>query len=158
MVNFTPEEKLLNLIKKEQGKIRLKKDLRLFRRVSFILFILIFVIAGIFLVDVLVFKYSPPEIDLPESEMELSANKDVVEKEAPLEQKEASIPKEDKLEGLHLLGIVMGDRNQAVIEDRVLERKYFLYKGDRLGEYTVFDIKEGSVTLDREGKKITLNM
>ena len=57
-----------------------------------------------------------------------------------------------------LLGIITGDEDQAVIEDKSGEKSYFLYKGDSFKDFTVYDIKESRVILDYRGEKIELKI
>lgn len=56
MIESTPEEKLLNLIKKGQSKVKFGKDLKIFTKVNMVLISLIAVIAVVFLADVFIFK------------------------------------------------------------------------------------------------------
>ena len=68
------------------------------------------------------------------------------------------ISKEEILGNLNLLGIITGENNQAIIEDKNLKKTFFLYKGDSLGELKVYDIKESAVILDYKGEKIELKI
>ena len=56
------------------------------------------------------------------------------------------------------MGIVTGENNQAIIEDRNLKKTFFIYKGDSLGELKVYDIKNNAVILDYKGEKIELTI
>lgn len=60
------------------------------------------------------------------------------------------------IKDLHLLGIVSGDNPQVIIEDRKLQKTYFLNTGDYLGEIKVEAIHSGSVILEFKGEKINL--
>lgn len=68
------------------------------------------------------------------------------------------ISREEILGNLNLLGIITGDNNQAIIEDKTLKKTFFLYKGDLLGELKVYDIKDSVVILEYKGEKIELNI
>ena len=57
---------------------------------------------------------------------------------------------------LGLVGIVPGDKTQAIIEDKKSQKTYYLIKGQSADNITVDDISQGSVILDYKGKKITL--
>lgn len=57
---------------------------------------------------------------------------------------------------LTLLGIVLDDRAQAIIQDKKTQKSYFLYKGNSIGEIKVEDILESKVILSYQGEKIEL--
>jgi len=57
---------------------------------------------------------------------------------------------------LSLLGIVHGDKPQAIIEDQKTKKSYFLNIGDSINGLIVESIGEGKVTLDFNGQKIDL--
>jgi hypothetical protein len=57
---------------------------------------------------------------------------------------------------LQLLGIMSGDKPQAIIEDKKLNKTYFLNIGDYLGEIKLDAISSDNVTLEFNGEKITL--
>ena len=163
MAGVTPEEKLLNVIKKAQGKMKLKKELHIFTKVNFILIGLIIIIVIIFLIDVLTapsYKGSEIAVDLPEQEaLPAAKNLDEEFEDIEIDTREASrVSKGEMLQDLNLLGVITGDDNQAIIEDKKTKRTFFLYKGDSFREFKVYDIREGSVTLDYEGEKIELKM
>ncbi len=163
MAGVTPEEKLLNVIKKAQGKIKLKKELHVFTKVNFILIGLIVLIVIIFLIDVLTapnYKGSVLEADLPEQEvLPVAKNLDEEFEDIEIDIRESSrVSKSEMLQDLNLLGVITGDDNQAIIEDKKTKRTFFLYKGDNFREFKVDDIKEGSVTLDYQGERIDLKM
>lgn len=163
MAGVTPEEKLLNVIKKAQGKMKLKKDLHVFTKVNFILIGLIVLILIIFLVDVLTApSYRGPELeaDLPEQvTLPVVKNLDRELEDIEIDIRGSSkVSKGEMLQDLSLLGVITGDDNQAIIEDKKTKRTFFLYKGDSFREFKVDDIKEGSVTLDYQGERIELKM
>ncbi len=159
MADASPEEKLLNVIKKQQGSARLKKDLRVFTKVNFILTGLIVVISIFFLVDIFTPGYKTPElnVELPEEKAVLPApeidwGQDRVVEQGP------SVSKEELVKDLTLTGIITGDSDQAIIEDKKAEKTHFLYKGDTFGDFKVHDIKGSSAILDYKGEKIELKM
>lgn len=159
MADASPEEKLLNVIKKQQGKARLRKDLKVFTKVNFILTGLIAIISIFFLMDIFTPGYKTPElsVELPEAKTFLPApardwGQDAVVEQVP------SVSKEEIVKDLTLMGIITGDSDQAIIEDKKAEKTHFLYKGDTFGEFKVHDIKGSSVILDYKGEKIELKM
>lgn len=60
------------------------------------------------------------------------------------------------IKDLNLLGIVAGDNPQVIIEDRKVQKTYFLYKGDYVGEMKVEAIYPEKVVLEFRGEKISL--
>ena len=165
MNQITPEQKLLDVIKKAQVKMRLKKELSIFTKVNVILVGVIIVIAAIFLVDILTSGYKSPELNMrlpktaevivpqaKEPYAELDKEPDIVAEEKP------SASKEELSKDLTLLGIVTGDENQAVIEDKGADKSYFLYRGDTFKDFTVYDIEDSKVILDYKGEKIELKI
>lgn len=60
------------------------------------------------------------------------------------------------VKGLKLLGIVSGDRLQVIIEDTKLNKTYFLYTGDYLGEIEVEEVNSERVVLEFQGERISL--
>ncbi|MDD5436224.1 MAG: type II secretion system protein N [Candidatus Omnitrophica bacterium] len=57
---------------------------------------------------------------------------------------------------LGLVGIIAGEKPQAIIEDKKAQKTYYLNKGQTFNEYVVEEISEDKVILDFEGKKISL--
>jgi len=159
MADVSPEEKLLNVIKKQHGKMRLKKDINLFTKINFILIGLIAIILIFFLVDIFTPDYKTPElsIELPEEKMILPVPKDWDEEKVIVEER-PSISKEELVKDLNLMGIITGDNDQVIIEDKKAKKTFFLYESDRLGEFKVYDIKESGVILDYKGEKIELKL
>ncbi|PIW67187.1 MAG: hypothetical protein COW10_07025 [Candidatus Omnitrophica bacterium CG12_big_fil_rev_8_21_14_0_65_42_8] len=165
MGDFTPEEKLLNLIKKDHFRAKIKKDLRIFTKINIILIGLTVILAAVFISDALIFKNkiseSSLDIKLNESEVQPITNDaevdlDMGEIDKGMAAKKISV---DEIKaGLNLLGIITGDNNQAIIEDKNLKKTFFLFKGDKLGELNVYDIKESVVILEYKGEKIELNI
>lgn len=58
--------------------------------------------------------------------------------------------------GLSLIGIIAGDRPQAIIEDKKSGKSHFLYKGGSIGEAKVVDVLDDSVVMEYKGKKFEL--
>ena len=119
MADVSPEEKLLNVIKKQHGKMRLKKDIDLFTKINFILIGLIAIILIFFLVDIFTPDYKTPElsIELSEEKMILPVPRDWDEEKVIVEEM-PSISKEELVKDLSLIGIITGDNDQAIIEDK----------------------------------------
>lgn len=63
---------------------------------------------------------------------------------------------QDKLKDLSLIGIIAGEKPQAVIEDKKIQKTYFLYKGQAVNQLTVEDILEDRVILDFYGERLEL--
>lgn len=57
---------------------------------------------------------------------------------------------------LNLLGIVSGERPQAIIEDKKAKKTYFLYKGDFISNAQVIEILQGRVRLKYKGEEFEL--
>ncbi len=165
MTGMTPEQKLLDLIKSAQTKLKLKKDLKIFTKVSIILIPVIIVVLAVFLKDFLTFDYSVSKktevIDQVTKEEILPSVTDYEESPGKVDivpEEEDSFDKKDFVKELNLLGIVEGNRVQAVVEDKETNKTFFLYEGDSLGELKVYNIKKSKVILDYKGDKIELNM
>ena len=80
-----------------------------------------------------------------------------IEEEIVIEKK-ATISKESLTKDLTVLGIITGDNDQVIIEDKSAGKTFFLYKGDRFKEFKVDGIKDNGVVLEYKGEKIDLNM
>jgi len=166
MTESTPEGKLLNLIRNDQSKSKAGKDLKIFTKINIILMGIIGIVAIIFIADVFIFKKKPVEVpivvDIPVKAPEPAPKTPKIQPELIAEKIEEPpvkrISKEEILGNLNLLGIISGDNNQAIIEDKTLKKTYFLYKGDSFGDLKVYDIKESVVILDYNGEKIELNI
>jgi hypothetical protein len=74
------------------------------------------------------------------------------------EKKTAPSPGKELISGLNLLGIITGNANQAIIEDKKTDKTYFLYQGDVFGNFKVFSISATGVILDYQGEKIELKI
>ncbi len=166
MTDRTSEQRLLDVIKKAQGKARLKKDLKIFTKINIALIALIIAVLVIFLLDIVTFDYDMAELDivLPEESGESLIAVDDLDEDAFEEigtvaaREMPSASKEELVKDLNLLGVVTGDDNQAIIEDKKASNTFMVYEGDEFKGFTVHDIKEGVVILDYKGKKIKLTM
>lgn len=63
---------------------------------------------------------------------------------------------QEQLNGISLIGIISGEKPQAVIEDKKNQKTYFLYKGQNVNQLTITDILEDRVIFDFEGEKLEL--
>lgn len=57
---------------------------------------------------------------------------------------------------LSLIGIIAGDRPQAIIEDKKTRKSYFLYKGGIVGESKIVEILQDSVIMEYKGQRFEL--
>ena len=125
---------------------------------------LIVLILVVFLIDIFTSDHDIPELKvelhdeklnnvpvLDDFDVDIGDDMDIV-------KKKVAVPKEDLVKNLNLLGIITGKENQAIVEDKKSKKTMFLYKGDSLGEFTVYDIKEKGIVLDYNGEKIELNI
>jgi hypothetical protein len=161
MSGMTPENKLLDIIKQAQGKLRLKKELKIFTKINIVLIAVAAVILIVFLVDVFTVDYKPPKIELDiEEEVDPLPISPKFDKDmgSYIVEEGISFPKEGKLKHLSVLGIIRGGKDQVVIEDKETNTTFFLYTGDSIGDFKIFDIKDGAVILDHKGKKEQLNI
>ena len=165
MNQITPEQKLLDVIKKAQVKMKLRKELKVFTRMNVILVGIIIVVVAIFLVDILTASYKTSELNikLPKTQEVIVPQAkvsyvDLDEETDSVVEKKSNISRDELVKDLVLLGIITGDEDQAVIEDKSGEKSYFLYKGDSFKDFTVNDIKESRVILDYRGEKIELKI
>lgn len=55
-----------------------------------------------------------------------------------------------------LIGIIAGDKPQAIIEDKKAGKSYFLYKGGLVGQAKIIDISEDRVTMEYNGRTFEL--
>ena len=168
MTESTPEEKLLNLIKNGQAEARTGRGVSIFKKINILLTVIIGIIVVIFLADVFIFRERSVEkpvvetqVQIPEAQtiaekIEEDNTKDQASQDKDIEVKKVS--KEGIIGNLNLLGIITGDNNQAIIEDKSLKKTFFLYKGDSLGELKVYDIKDSMVILEYKGERIILKM
>lgn len=64
----------------------------------------------------------------------------------------------DKLKDLSLIGIIAGEKPQAVIEDKKIQKTYFLYEGQMVNQMKVEEILEDRVILNFNGEKLELTL
>ena len=57
---------------------------------------------------------------------------------------------------LSLIGIIAGNRPQAIIEEKKSGKSYFVYKGGSVGQTKVVDILEDSVVMEYQGQNFEL--
>lgn len=62
----------------------------------------------------------------------------------------------DLIKNLNLLGIVSGQKQQVIIEDKKLKKTYFLYQGDYIGEIKIEAIYSDKVVLEYKGEQVHL--
>jgi len=169
MIESTPEGKLLHLIRKSQSKTKLGEDLKIFTKINILLIGFIGVVAVVFMADIFIFKEKPltepAQAKVAQAPQVQPISEESVEEDNAAEEivpnKDISIKKisrEEVLGSFTLLGIITGDNNQAIIEDKVLKKTFFLYKDDSLGDFKVYDIKDSVVILEYKGEKIELNI
>ncbi|MCX7662037.1 MAG: hypothetical protein N2Z79_05095 [Candidatus Omnitrophica bacterium] len=77
-------------------------------------------------------------------------------KEISERSQKANLADVELIKDLTLLGIISGEPNQAIIEDKRNNKTYFLKEGEFLGELQVKSIKEGRVILEYRGREIDL--
>ncbi len=163
MDSMTPEQRLLDIIKKAQDKIKFRKELKVFTKVNIILGSIIIIIVVIFIIDLATFDYRIPEIDIEAIDgseigsMTYAADSPEI-KQVRIDRGSGSEGESSPREDLVLLGIISGDGEQAVIEHKTLDKTFFLYPGDKFGEFTLRDISDGRVIIDYKGNKIELRI
>ncbi|MFH1479032.1 MAG: hypothetical protein ABIG92_04575 [Candidatus Omnitrophota bacterium] len=162
MRNITPEGKLLNLIKQAQHKPRLKKDLKIFTKLTIALSGVIVVIVILLIVDMTRFEYELPSVDINFDEnyetIDILKPSDVdfkidVEK---TNVKNISDIKNNIQSSIKLVGIITGEESQAIVEDLQTKETLFLGVGDSIKDCKVSNIFKDSVVLDYNGEKITI--
>jgi type II secretory pathway component PulC len=96
---------------------------------------------------------------------EAAASKDIFKpiiKEETSSQPSAEAEQAKKAEEiksqLNLLGVVWGEKPQAIIEDKKAQKTYFLNKGESLDSVEVKDIFENKVILSYNGQQFELVM
>ncbi|MFA6321268.1 MAG: type II secretion system protein N [Candidatus Omnitrophota bacterium] len=84
------------------------------------------------------------------------ANKSVFGKSQGASEVGDSVSPSDELPNVGLVGIIAGSNPQAIIEDKKSQKTYYLNKGQSFDGYVVEEITNDKVSLDYDGKKITL--
>lgn len=57
---------------------------------------------------------------------------------------------------MNLVGIILGENPQAVIEDKRAQKTYYVKKGQFIGEFRVEDIQEGKIILNFRSRRYEL--
>ncbi|MDD5653252.1 MAG: type II secretion system protein N [Candidatus Omnitrophica bacterium] len=64
----------------------------------------------------------------------------------------------DSIKDINLLGVVMGDNPQAIIEDKKSQKTVYVNRGQFIGQFQVEDIREGKVILNYKGQRYELGV
>lgn len=62
------------------------------------------------------------------------------------------------IKDINLVGIIAGENPQAIIEDKLAQKTYYLNKGQFIGEFQVEDIQEGKIILNFNGQRFELHL
>lgn len=62
----------------------------------------------------------------------------------------------EKIKDITLMGVISGDNPQAIIEDKKLQKTFYLAPGQLIGDFKVEEIQEGKVVLSFNGQKYEL--
>lgn len=62
----------------------------------------------------------------------------------------------EKIKDITLMGVISGDNPQAIIEDKKLQKTFYLNPGQFIGDFKVEEIQEGKVVLSYNGQKYEL--
>ncbi len=62
----------------------------------------------------------------------------------------------DFLKKINLVGIILGENPQAVIEDKTIQKTYYLSTGQFIGGFQIEDIQEGKIILKYNGQRFEL--
>lgn len=62
----------------------------------------------------------------------------------------------DLIKDISLVGIISGDNPQAVIEDKNIQKTYYVTKGQFIGQFEVKDIQEGKIILHYNNQRYEL--
>ncbi len=65
---------------------------------------------------------------------------------------------EESLKDLNLVGVLLSETPQAMIEDKKLQKTYSVSTGQFIGDYKVEEIREGKVVLSRGGQRYEIGM
>jgi type II secretory pathway component PulC len=86
----------------------------------------------------------------------VSTSAPIYEKEKPISSSSLEAESADLIKNINLVGIISGENSQAVIEDKKIQKTYYLTKGQFIGEFQIEDIREGKVILNYHGKRFEL--
>lgn len=62
------------------------------------------------------------------------------------------------IKDINLLGVISGANPQAIIEDKKLEKTYYVTNGQMMGEFKVENIGDGKIILNYSGQKFELSI
>ncbi len=62
----------------------------------------------------------------------------------------------DLIKDMSLVGIISGADPQAIIEDKKLQKTYYLRRGQSIGDLQIEDIQEGKIIIGHNGQKYEL--
>ncbi|MCX5697848.1 MAG: hypothetical protein NTU54_07795 [Candidatus Omnitrophica bacterium] len=62
----------------------------------------------------------------------------------------------DLIKDMSLVGIISGVDPQVIIEDKKMQKTYYLKKGQSIGELQIEDIQEGKIIISHNGEKFEL--
>jgi len=174
--NISPEEKLLRLIKTQKRttlsapKPNRKKP----RRINFNLLL----IASLVYLSV-TFAYplfSPKQIRLPKPDAastikeetgprpyqfysQALSKRQLFSSAAANQSTDNSIAIEaNSIKDISLIGIISGDNPQAIIEDKLAQKTYYLTTGQFAGDFQVENIGNGKISLISKGQRYELFM
>jgi len=78
------------------------------------------------------------------------------EKKEEIKEPEAKPQPVDLSKSLRLVGIVLGDVPEVIIEEIKTKKIFFMHEGDKILEAGIYSIQEGKVVLDYSGSKVEL--
>ncbi len=64
----------------------------------------------------------------------------------------------EAIKDFNLIGIVSGANPQAILENKSLQKTYYLSKGQGIGEFIIEDIQEGKIILSHNGQRYELHL
>lgn len=163
MIGAAILKKILNIIAIDGSRLNLNRYT--INRINIVLIAIMGVTLFIFLLDTFIFKDSVSEISIDAqikkpsvepvgSDVDIDMN--IGNIKGDVKKKRISV--EEVKANLNILGIITGDNNQVIIEDKNLKKTFFLYKGDTIGELKVYDIKDNMVIFECDGEKIELSI
>ena len=62
------------------------------------------------------------------------------------------------MKNFNLVGVIAGENAQAIIEDKLTLKTYYVNKGQSIGEFKVEDVLEGKIILSYHGQTYELNL
>ncbi|MDD5595436.1 MAG: type II secretion system protein N [Candidatus Omnitrophica bacterium] len=64
----------------------------------------------------------------------------------------------DSIKDINLMGVILGDNPQAIIEDKKTQKTVYVSRGQFIGQFQVEEIKEGKVILNYKGQRYELGV